>query len=139
MGKQTVAISKGTLQEKRPGYYEYRVYYTDVDNKKKRKSFSGRDTEELLMRADEFLRDIEDMRNGVEKLATIPQILRRRYELDYKNGYVQEPSYYRNIYSLRRIEENAIGKKPIAKITLLEILLSGTLNEPSNVRLIGAA
>lgn len=133
MGKQTAAISKGTLQEKRPGYYEYRVYYTDVDNKKKRKSFSGRDTEELLMRADEFLRDIEDMRNGVEKLATIPQILRRRYELDYKNGYVQEPSYYRNIYSLRRIEENAIGKKPIAKITLLEIQdFLGTLKTYSN-------
>lgn len=133
MGKQTAAISKGTLQEKRPGYYEYRVYYTDVDNKKKRKSFSGRDTEELLMRADEFLRDIEDMRNGVEKLATIPQILRRRYELDYKNGYVQEPSYYRNIYSLRKIEENAIGKKPIAKITLLEIQdFLGTLKTYSN-------
>lgn len=133
MGKQTAAISKGTLQEKRPGYYEYRVYYTDVDNKKKRKSFSGRDPEELLMRADEFLRDIEDMRNGVEKLATIPQILRRRYELDYKNGYVQEPSYYRNIYSLRRIEENAIGKKPIAKITLLEIQdFLGTLKTYSN-------
>ena len=133
MGKQTAAISKGNLQEKRPGYYEYRVYYIDVDNKKKRKSFAGRDPDELLMRADEFLKDIEDMRNGVEKLATIPQILRRRYELDYKNGYVQEPSYYRNIYSLRRIEENAIGKKPIAKITLLEIQdFLGTLKTYSN-------
>ena len=133
VGKKKTTIDKGTLLEKRPGYYEYRIYYIDVDEQKKRKSFGGRDPDELMMRAEEFLQDIEDMRNGVDKLATIPQILRRRYELDYKNGYVQEPSYYRNIYSLRRIEESAIGKKPIAKITLLEIQnFLGTLKTYSN-------
>lgn len=119
--------------EKRPGYYEYRFYYIDVDNKKKRKSFGGYDQDELYMRADEFLRDIEDMRRGVDKLATIPQILRRRYELDYRTGYIQEPTYYRSIASLKRIEESLIGRKPIAKITLLEIQdFLGTLRTYSN-------
>ena len=133
MVKQTVKRGEGTMCEKRPGYYEYRFYYIDVDNKKKRKSFGGYDQDELYMRADEFLRDIEDMRRGVEKLATIPQILRRRYELDYKNGYIQEPTYYRSVASLKRIEESLIGRKPIAKITLLEIQdFLGTLRTYSN-------
>lgn len=133
MVKQTVKRGEGTMCEKRPGYYEYRFYYIDVDNKKKRKSFGGYDQDELYMRADEFLRDIEDMRRGVDKLATIPQILRRRYELDYKTGYIQEPTYYRSIASLKRIEESLIGRKPIAKITLLEIQdFLGTLRTYSN-------
>lgn len=133
MVKQTLKRGEGTMCEKRPGYYEYRFYYIDVDNKKKRKSFGGYDQDELYMRADEFLRDIEDMRRGVDKLATIPQILRRRYELDYKTGYIQEPTYYRSIASLKRIEESLIGRKPIAKITLLEIQdFLGTLRTYSN-------
>lgn len=133
MVKQTLKRGEGTMCEKRPGYYEYRFYYIDVDNKKKRKSFGGYDQDELYMRADEFLRDIEDMRRGVDKLATIPQILRRRYELDYRTGYIQEPTYYRSIASLKRIEESLIGRKPIAKITLLEIQdFLGTLRTYSN-------
>lgn len=79
------------LSREKPGYYDYKVYYIDIDNKRKRKTFSGKDPEELRMRADEFLKDIDDMRKGVERMATIPQILKRRYELDYKNGYTQEP------------------------------------------------
>ena len=133
MGKQTVKRGEGTMHCDKNGKYIFRVCYIDVDNKKKRKSFGGTDPDELRMRADEFLRDIEDMRNGVERMATIPQILRRRYELDYRNGYTQEPGYYRNMASLRKIETSAIGKKPIAKITLLDIQdFLGTLKTYSN-------
>ena len=133
MANQKAKCGEGTMTRRDDGRYEYKVYYIDIDNKKKRKSFGGKDPEELRMRADEFLRDIEDMRNGVERMATIPQILRRRYELDYKNGYSQEPGYYRNIASLKKIEDSAIGKKPIAKITLLEIQdFLGTLKTYSN-------
>ena len=121
------------MYQDKKGYYTYKVYYIDIDNKKKRKGFGGKDPDEIRMRAEEFLRDIEDMRNGVERMATIPQILKRRYELDYKNGYTQEPGYYRNMASLKKIEESAIGKKPIAKITLLDIQdFLGTLRHYSN-------
>lgn len=133
MAKSYAQRGKGCLVEKKPGYFDYKVYYTDIDNKRKRKTFSGKDPDELRMRADEFLRDIADMRKGVERMATIPQILRRRYELDYKNGYTQEPGYYRNIASLKKIEDSAIGKKPIVKITLLDIQdFLGTLRTYSN-------
>ena len=121
------------MYQDKKGYYTYKVYYIDIDNKKKRKGFGGKDPDEVRMRAEEFLRDIEDMRNGAERMATIPQILRRRYELDYKNGYTQEPGYYRNIASLKKIEDSDIGEKPIAKITLLEIQdFLGTLRTYSN-------
>ena len=121
------------MYQDKNGYYTYKVYYIDIDNKKKRKGFGGKDPDEIRMRAEEFLRDIEDMRNGVERMATIPQILKRRYELDYKNGYTQEPGYYRNMASLKKIEESAIGNKPIAKITLLDIQdFLGTLRHYSN-------
>ena len=121
------------MYQNKDGYYTFKVYYIDIDNKKKRKGFSGWDPDETRMRAKEFLRDIEDMRNGVERMATIPQILKRRYELDYKNGYTQEPGYYRNMASLKKIEDSAIGKKPIAKITLLDIQdFLGTLRRYSN-------
>lgn len=133
MAKSYAQRGEGCLIERKPGYYDYKVYYIDIDNKRKRKTFSGKDPDELRMRADEFLRDIDDMRNGVERMATIPQILRRRYELDYKNGYTQEPGYYRNVASLKKIENSAIGKKPIAKITLLDIQdFLGTLKTYSN-------
>ena len=133
MGKHTVKRGEGSMYQDKKGYYTYKVYYIDIDNKKKRKGFGGKDPDEILMRAEEFLRDIEDMRNGVERMATIPQILKRRYELDYKNGYTQEPGYYRNMASLKKIEESAIGNKPIAKITLLDIQdFLGTLRHYSN-------
>lgn len=133
MDKQTVKRGEGTMHRDKNGKYIFRVYFIDVDNKKKRKSFGGTDPDELRMRADEFLNDIRDMRNGVERMATIPQILKRRYELDYRNGYTQEPGYYRNMASLRKIEDSAIGKKPIAKITLLDIQdFLGTLKTYSN-------
>lgn len=133
MGKHTAKRGEGSMIQDKNGKYIFRVYFTDVDNKKKRKSFGGTDPDELRMRADEFLNDIRDMRNGVERMATIPQILKRRYELDYRNGYTQEPGYYRNMASLRKIEDSAIGKKPIAKITLLDIQdFLGTLKTYSN-------
>ena len=133
MGKHTAKRGEGSMHRSEDGYYTFKVYYIDIDNKRKRKGFGGWDPDEVRMRADEFLRDIEDMRNGVERMATIPQILKRRYELDYKNGYTQEPGYYRNMASLKKIEDSAIGRKPIAKITLLEIQdFLGTLKKYSN-------
>ena len=81
MGKHTAKRGEGSMYQNKDGYYTFKVYYIDIDNKKKRKGFSGWDPDETRMRAKEFLRDIEDMRNGVERMATIPQILKRRYEL----------------------------------------------------------
>ena len=69
MGKKTSKRGEGCLYQDKNGYYVYRFYYTDIDNKIKRRAFGGSDPDELRMRADEFLRDIEDMRNGVESMA----------------------------------------------------------------------
>ena len=43
MGKQNKRLDNATITERRPGYYEIKVYYNDISGKLKRKSFSGRD------------------------------------------------------------------------------------------------
>lgn len=133
MADKKVKCGEGSMYVTKDGYYIYKFYYIDIDNKRKRKTLGGKDPDELYMRADEFLQNVTEIKRGTDKKATIPQILRRRYELDYKNGYTHEPGYYRNIASLRKIEDSNLGKLPIAKITLLDIEnYLGTLKTYSN-------
>ena len=80
---------------------------------RKIKSFGGKDIDELYIRADEFRHDLSEMQRGVQVDATIPEILRRRYEYDFAKNYTQEPGYYRNMDSLKIIERSPIGKIPI--------------------------
>ena len=39
MGKHTVKRGEGSMYQDKKGYYTYKVYYIDIDNKKKRKGF----------------------------------------------------------------------------------------------------
>lgn len=133
MAEQKVKCGEGSLSMNKRGGYEYKVYIIDIDKKKKRKTFFGQDADTAIMKANEYIKYVEDVNNGVESLATIPQILKRRYELDYRNGYTQEPGYYRNLASLKKIEDSALGKIPIAKVTMLDIdNFLGTLRTYSN-------
>ncbi len=119
--KSDVLIGNGSLSEKRPGYYTLKIYYHDLTGEKKRKTFDGRDPYDLYEKANRFLRDREEIMRGINKDATIPQILRYRYEVDYRKGYVHEPGYYRNLDSLKKIEKNVIGSIPIVKVTTKDI------------------
>ena len=112
---------KGYVQEMKPGYYCLNIYYRDINGEKKRKSFGGKDVNALYDRANEFLLDLDAIKKGTQKNATIPQLLRYRYEMDYRKGYVHEPGYARNINSLKKIEGSFIGSIPIAKITSADI------------------
>ena len=113
MKKKKAVAGEGCLVEKRPGYYEYRISYRDMFGNRKIKSFGGKDIDELYIRADEFRHDLSEMQRGVQVDATIPEILRRRYEYDFAKNYTQEPGYYRNMDSLKIIERSPIGKIPI--------------------------
>lgn len=114
-------IGNGTVSEIRPGYYSYRFYYYDIFDNKKRKSFSGTDVNELYMKADEFLTKIESGYTGIDTNSTIPGILKHRYKFDFASGYTREPGYYRNLNSLKKIENSSIGKIPIVDVTLRDI------------------
>ena len=99
--KSDLLIGEGTIHESRPGYYELKFYYRDLTGAKKWKTFCGKDAYELYRKANIFIKDRESIMRGINKDATIPQILRYRYEVDYRKGYAHEPGYYRNLDSLK--------------------------------------
>ena len=110
-------VGEGHLRERQPGHYEYIISYRDIFNNRKKKSFGGRDIDELYARAEEFL-EREAIKNpDIDMYATIPELLHRRYEKDYAKNFVNEPGYYRNINGLLRIEKSPIGKIPIIDLT----------------------
>ena len=117
MGKQNKRLDNATITERRPGYYEIKVYYNDISGKLKRKSFSGRDINVLKDKAEDFLAFEARKSKNVDYTSTIPEILRRRYELDYSKGYTREAGYARTVESLKKIEKSFIGYKPIINVT----------------------
>lgn len=121
MSKKQVMLGEGCLREKRPGYYELGIRYQDMFGQRKQKSFSGRDVDELYIRLDEFLEKQAAKNKGIEMDSTIVDILKRRYEFDYAKGYTNEPGYYRNVNSLKKIETSLIGRIPIAELTVMDI------------------
>lgn len=117
MGKQNKRLDNATITERRPGYYEIKVYYNDISGKLKRKSFSGRDINVLRDKAEDFLAFEARKSKNIDYTSTIPEILRHRYELDYSKGYTREAGYARTVDSLKKIEKSFIGYKPIINVT----------------------
>lgn len=117
MGKQNKRLDNATITERRPGYYEIKVYYNDISGKLKRKSFSGRDINVLRDKAEDFLAFEAIKTKNIDYNSTIPEILRHRYELDYSKGYTREAGYARTVESLKKIEKSFIGYKPIINVT----------------------
>lgn len=117
MGKQNKRLDNATITERRPGYYEIKVYYNDISGKLKRKSFSGRDINVLRDKAEDFLAFEAIKTKNIDYNSTIPEILRHRYELDYSKGYTREAGYARTVESLKKIERSFIGFKPIVNVT----------------------
>ena len=106
MGKQNKRLDNATITERRPGYYEIKVYYNDISGKLKRKSFSGRDINVLRDKAEDFLAFEAIKTKNIDYNSTIPEILRHRYELDYSKGYTREAGYARTVESLKKIERS---------------------------------
>jgi len=117
VGKQNKRLDNATITERRPGYYEIKVYYNDISGKLKRKSFSGRDINVLRDKAEDFLAFEARKSKNIDYASTIPEILRHRYELDYSKGYTREAGYARTVESLKKIEKSFIGYKPIINVT----------------------
>lgn len=99
------------------GKYNYRFTYEDEFGEKRRKSFSGVTKEECLMRAEEFLEKLECLTAGYDMEATIPDLLKEKYEDDYAMNYIGEQGYARNLDNLLVIEKSGLGKIPIADIS----------------------
>lgn len=105
------------------GKYNYRFTYVNEFGEKKRKSFSAVTKEECLVKAEDFFEKMEKKNAGIDIEATIPDILRRKYEDDYAMNYIGEQGYARNLDNLMVIEKSGLGKLPIVDITELQMNL----------------
>lgn len=114
---------KGTFTKKASGKVEYRICYKDDYGKLQRKSFTGEDEVDCLERADEFMHRLERSKNGISLDATIPELVKLQYEIDFAKNYVGEQGYFRAMDTVRMIEKSGIGDMPIAELTELHMNL----------------
>ena len=103
------------------GKLEYRFYYKDEYGNRKRKSVTGIDERDCIMKAEQWIDRVECARAGIDLEATIPSILYERHLADYQRNYIREQGYGRNVETVRRIENSAIGNIPISEIRMEEI------------------
>ena len=97
--------------------FELRFTYTDVDGKKKRKSFSAQSKPECEQKRELFLLNLEKEKNGVALYSTIPEILTIRNEKRLKANKQKEQGYGRNMDTISYIAKSSIGDIPIKDIT----------------------
>ena len=57
------------------------------------------------------------LNEGIDCTVTIPDLLKRKYKDDFEMNFVSEAGYDRNLATLKRIEDSAIGSMPIINIT----------------------
>ena len=135
-GKPKKGINgEGTFRYKDSGKIEYRISYRDEFGSIRRKSFTGIDEDEGVYKAEVFLATEEKRQRGIDVNATIPEIVKYRYDLDLQKNYVGEQGYSRNMGTLGIIKRNKIGSIPIAELTELhiDIFLSSITNYSNSV------
>ena len=107
----------GTMYRRQDGRYEFRLPYINEKGERKRKSFYGETEDECFNQADDFI-SVQNMLNeGIDCTVTIPDLLKRKYKDDFEMNFVSEAGYDRNLATLKRIEDSAIGSMPIINIT----------------------
>ena len=107
----------GSMYRRQNGRYEYRLTYINEEGERKRKSFYGETEDECFNQADDFI-SVQNMLNeGIDCTVTIPDLLKRKYKDDFEMNFVSEAGYDRNLATLKRIEDSAIGSMPIINIT----------------------
>ncbi len=117
---------EGTIRRRENGSFEYRIRYMDVYGVCRRKSFSGQSDTECMERAKRFLARNEKEKKGIDFSLTIPQIARMKADKNFEDNYTKEPTYRRNLETIKVIENSPLGSVPIADVTkkMLEVFLS---------------
>ena len=117
----------GTFRRTPSGGYEYRVRYENVYGERKRKSFSGKNYEDCLRRAQIFLeKNARQCACDLDFTLTIPQIAKMKAEKNFENNFTSQQSYRRNLETIKIIERTPLGSIPIVDVTdrMLETFLS---------------
>ena len=109
-------IRKGSLRDRGNGLLELRVYCAEKNGVRKRMSFYGHSESECYERANRFIYEQEVMKSGVDLRATIPDLLRGKFDHDFNMNHVTEAAYDRNMMVTRIIEKSPLGEIPIVDI-----------------------
>ncbi|MCM1284706.1 MAG: site-specific integrase [Acetobacter sp.] len=112
---------EGSFRKRSNGTFEYRIVYTDEYNEIKRKSFYGQSDIICMKKAEKFLCDLEKKKSGIDIDATIPDIVKEKYQSDLEKNFVHEQGYSRNMANLRIIEKSFIGDVPICELTEFQV------------------
>ena len=107
---------EGSFRYNKSGTLEYRFPYKDENDVSRRKSVTGANERECIRKADDFLEKMEKKKRCARFDATIPEILKERYQADYDMNYMGEAGYDRNLKNLQILEKSAIGNIPIVEI-----------------------
>ena len=107
----------GSIRRKGNALFEYRVSYVTAYGEHKRKSFTGKDEFECKEKARRFLeKNDKSKQSDFDLTLTIPQIARRKADKNFEYNYTKEPTYRRNLETIKIIERTPLGSVPIVDI-----------------------
>lgn len=111
----------GSFRRNKSGGWEYRIYYKNEYDERKLKSFTAKTKEGCLDKAKAFLDKHKMYMKGIAIDATIPELLREKFTLDFEKGYTREQGYDRCMKTIDIIERHDLGKMPIIDVELVHI------------------
>ena len=119
--RKKAASGEGSFRIRSNGRIEYTFRYTDEFEVRRKKSVSGATRRECLKRAALWLESYQESIKGYDDNTSIADILRNKYENDLNANLISESRYRNNITRLKIIENNVIGKVPIAAVEKKDI------------------
>ena len=105
------------------GNVELLLRYDDYSGKVCNKSFTASSLEKCYDRAAEFYYDYKGFLCRPD--STVPEILERKFENDYKMNFIKEQTYYGKLSMIGLIRKHPIGQIPAADVSeeLIEMFL----------------
>lgn len=107
---------QGSFRYKENGKVEYRFSYKDELGISQRKSFTAASEHECMEKFYAWQETQDKIQGGIDINASIADILKARYLMDYEMNYMSEAGYGRNLESLKIIERSAIGTVPVNQL-----------------------
>lgn len=121
MSRKNKDWGQGSFNIEPSGKVRLRFYYIDEFDNRKQKSFTGATEDECVDRANEFLRKLKQIKQGIPVNATVTEIIKNKIESDYKKNYTGIQGYERNLKTLEIIERHSIGSMRIADVRELHV------------------
>lgn len=107
---------QGSFRYRENGKVEYRFSYVDELGVRHRKSFTATNEHECMKKFYTWQENQEKIHRGINIDASIVDVLKIRYLMDFEMNYISEAGYGRNLDSLKIIEKSAISTVPINKL-----------------------